>query len=512
MTKNVKVTDEFGRLIGTTYEKRAKGLVKNGRAIYVDDCTISMFTNPASSMTTEVTMINYMYFNPREWKFDKSCNSNVGERSFIQSFNGQLTEVFQLGSWNWKGDWSQIISPQWDLPAGTPHTFVFWLNGGENDQSNEICNFEVLLLNEAYEDRYIFKLNRGYIKPVLKYRGWELYAISFVTPEVESVDSVIPVQFRFVAYRAPMTVMHAEALETYLEWKEEADPYESKRPQRHNIVFEDGWPKDKWYSTKSLSEDGQKRIFGNTKTEVNFGEGGPKIQIKGWDDFAQNVKQSAQTFAQSAQEFAKNVQTPEYQEKLRQKTQQGVDRMKEYGSTLGDQINSFVTEMTSAETKDKMQDVMNRVEEAIAKAKMEGDRVSAKVLEKVKTTLHSYQENWEANHDAVSEEYEEELEALEEKLEAAEDAVDELEDQIDDMEDQLDDLEDSIEDCQETMAETEDEKAMEQLRERIQGMLLTKSDMLVQLDDLKARLEELLDAKDRVQAEVYNMQRKVDGE
>ena len=35
MAKNVSIIDESGRLIGTTYPKRAKGLVKSGRARYV---------------------------------------------------------------------------------------------------------------------------------------------------------------------------------------------------------------------------------------------------------------------------------------------------------------------------------------------------------------------------------------------------------------------------------------------------------------------------------------------
>lgn len=35
MEKNVSIIDESGRLIGTTYPKRAKGLVKSGRARYV---------------------------------------------------------------------------------------------------------------------------------------------------------------------------------------------------------------------------------------------------------------------------------------------------------------------------------------------------------------------------------------------------------------------------------------------------------------------------------------------
>lgn len=35
MEKNVSVIDETGKFIGTTYPKRARGLVKSGRARYV---------------------------------------------------------------------------------------------------------------------------------------------------------------------------------------------------------------------------------------------------------------------------------------------------------------------------------------------------------------------------------------------------------------------------------------------------------------------------------------------
>ena len=32
------------------------------------------------------------------------------------------------------------------------------------------------------------------------------------------------------------------------------DEFESERPQRHNIVFADGWPTNEWYSTRALRE------------------------------------------------------------------------------------------------------------------------------------------------------------------------------------------------------------------------------------------------------------------
>jgi len=46
MEKNVTVTDVFGIVYGATYPKRAKGLVKNGRARFVDDHTVCLVCPP----------------------------------------------------------------------------------------------------------------------------------------------------------------------------------------------------------------------------------------------------------------------------------------------------------------------------------------------------------------------------------------------------------------------------------------------------------------------------------
>lgn len=37
-------------------------------------------------------------------------------------------------------------------------------------------------------------------------------------------------------------------------YKDHPDPFEAERPQRHNIIFSDGFPANNWYSTKSLRE------------------------------------------------------------------------------------------------------------------------------------------------------------------------------------------------------------------------------------------------------------------
>ena len=42
MQKNVMVQDAAGQIIGSTYSKRAKGLLKSGRAVLVDDHTIQL--------------------------------------------------------------------------------------------------------------------------------------------------------------------------------------------------------------------------------------------------------------------------------------------------------------------------------------------------------------------------------------------------------------------------------------------------------------------------------------
>lgn len=56
MAKNVIVVDENGNKYGATYPKRAKGLVKNGRARFIDDETICLACPPQSFETEDIEM------------------------------------------------------------------------------------------------------------------------------------------------------------------------------------------------------------------------------------------------------------------------------------------------------------------------------------------------------------------------------------------------------------------------------------------------------------------------
>lgn len=192
-----------------------------------------------------------LYFNAREWRFNKDCKDNTGSRSFMEGPDGALTEAFTIGNWTW--NWTEICSKQLVLAKNTPHMFTFWLNGGENDRNNEVCRFEVIFNND-HENRYTYNLNRNFIQPVKRLNGWELYEIPFITGDNEYTE------LRFVAQYAYMTVMAAKDKFEYADIPDTVDEFADERPQRHNIVFQDGWPTNQWYSTKNLRAQREQRV------------------------------------------------------------------------------------------------------------------------------------------------------------------------------------------------------------------------------------------------------------
>ena len=274
MAKNITVTDVNGTYVGTTYPKRAKGLVKNGRALFVDDCTIRLSgkTEPSEDITyqSEVNQMNYIYFNPREWYLEKTqyntqyANNSFPkqlstwqtgeERCFINDFDGNLVESLMFGGWN--APLVRMISDSHELQSDTEYCFLFWLNGGENDKNSEICQLQISFFDNP-ANCYSYKLNRNYIKPLLHRQGWELYSIPFTTPYAE-LEPVVT-RFSFVAGNAPMSVKPARELSFYRDWADEPDEYAKWRPQRHNLVFEDGWPSISMYGGDTYSTEAIRR-------------------------------------------------------------------------------------------------------------------------------------------------------------------------------------------------------------------------------------------------------------
>lgn len=380
MTKNVTVTDAQGNIIGTTYPKRASGLIKNGRAIFVDDCTIRLSGKPAPSdtyNTSEVHQMNYIFFNPRNWSFEQMQNNNQNsfgygrnsgyqqqlpaERSFINDFDGSLVESLMFGDWN--ASYVCAISKELLLLPDTDYCFVFWLNGGENDKNSEVCRLQIAF-GGNWDDCYTYKLNRNYIKPVLHRDGWELYSIPFRTPVAyaasgsvagSSIPTASPsgntdtaptvaVYLSFVAGNAPMALKPAKEPESYADWEDAPDEFASERPQRHNLVFADGWPSisqyggDK-YSTEALRARKARRMAEASAQNTGNARNGridlstvdlskPAEVQKALETLSDNIREQATNLEDHAQEVSDFIED----------LQARCEELRDKAETLGEQI------------------------------------------------------------------------------------------------------------------------------------------------------------------------------
>lgn len=239
MNKNVIVTDEYGKQIGLTYLKRAKGLVKHGRAVYTGECEIRL-TNGCPSVITEDKTMNALYIEPRSFHPVEGCENNIFSRSYISSFlDGRLQETLMLGDWQW--NWSEAASEPLELQPNTDYVLTFWLNGGENDQYNETCDFRILFTDDPAQsvdrqNELIYKLNRHYIRPAKSIDGWELYEIPFRTEEKRYTF------LKFAAMRAPMAILPAGDVSDYADLADRPHPLAEGKKQRPNIVFDSGYP------------------------------------------------------------------------------------------------------------------------------------------------------------------------------------------------------------------------------------------------------------------------------
>ncbi|MCL1884920.1 MAG: hypothetical protein FWF81_14335 [Defluviitaleaceae bacterium] len=193
--------------------------------------------------------INYLAFEPRKWQADK--NHSNAERTMITDMCGGLTEVFCLGDWH--KNWSQINSPNMLLKKNTDYVFTFWLNGGENDRFKETCKLKIYFQSDS-ENPIIFKLNRSYIKPIKYNSGWYRYEIPFNSGD--SNGESVAILMQFAAMDAHCAIMPDKPEFDSLP---DEDLPDSRIPQRHNIVFSEGYPRDAHWSHLVFGEDSNYR-------------------------------------------------------------------------------------------------------------------------------------------------------------------------------------------------------------------------------------------------------------
>ncbi len=191
MEKNIIVTDVEGNHIGTTYPKRARGLVKNGRAEYVSDREIRLKNTRAPAVytyTEDTKMSKIINFNTRDFKFEDTCKSNVGFRGFVSTGFGN-EEIWEIGDWGW--NWTQIAAVFKGLEKNTDYVFRFAMTLGHNDDNREESLVHILRdcegaavdqasqydieeeSRKAWEDRYTYCIRQSRFKPVISKRDRE---------------------------------------------------------------------------------------------------------------------------------------------------------------------------------------------------------------------------------------------------------------------------------------------------------------------------------------------------
>ena len=216
MTKNVIVTDDEGNFIGKTYPKRARGLIKNGRAMSVSDCEIKLHlkdthvTSVDMNDTEDIIMSKYIEFNAREFKVSEGITSHVGAKTMLSKWNGENVLAYQLGDWQW--NWSQIECEK-ELDKNEDYTFRFEIVGGVEDNEMQTVKL-VISFNEDENDLITYPLAKSEFKPKFSkdsengiirifevpFNSGESEKVKFVFQVMRAVTSILPVSKDYSVY------------------------------------------------------------------------------------------------------------------------------------------------------------------------------------------------------------------------------------------------------------------------------------------------------------------------
>ena len=187
-----------------------------------------------------------IYFNPKEWSFDRGVKSCVGLQKTVVGFDGEETPTWQIADWMWS--WTTLGTTM-ELEPESEYIFTFWLNGGENDRSDEVCNLDVWFGGD-WDNRITFKLNRDYLMPTLVKNGWYLFSVPFKTAQSGTVS------LAFNVMGAVTTIAPAKSAMEYSHI--EGDENDPERIMRPNIVFPSGYPEEEQRKYLSVNVGGKK--------------------------------------------------------------------------------------------------------------------------------------------------------------------------------------------------------------------------------------------------------------
>ena len=93
--KNVRVVDEQGHEYEATYIKRAKGLVKNGRARFIDESTICLACPPNKILEDKIMNENIEVINEEIQNAEEEINAAPDEKKYTLDYALMQLEKIQ---------------------------------------------------------------------------------------------------------------------------------------------------------------------------------------------------------------------------------------------------------------------------------------------------------------------------------------------------------------------------------------------------------------------------------
>lgn len=131
--KNIIVMDASGNTIGLTYPRRARGLIKAGRAVPAGESGIRLTGTGSSAYKEDTNMPINICFKPEDFTADKAFPGTVLTRRFLSAAPGGMpTETLILrGSGEQPGG---ITCQPIPLSSGQAHALTLWILPGEGAQ------------------------------------------------------------------------------------------------------------------------------------------------------------------------------------------------------------------------------------------------------------------------------------------------------------------------------------------------------------------------------------------
>ncbi len=219
MEKSIKVFDTHANVIGSTYPKRAAGLVKKGRAEYADSLksSITLLDKKASETGEVINMDNNIIdFNAREFCFDKDCSEKAGARMMLTDIFGENTEAFEIG--DNERTRTQIVCTK-KLEADSSYIFRFAMTGGHNELDEVVTQLVAVPFDgeeptkEEMDEGRVYPLNRSRFKPSISKRCGESILRVFEIPFNTGKSG--KVRLMFISQHAVCCIMKAHETADY---------------------------------------------------------------------------------------------------------------------------------------------------------------------------------------------------------------------------------------------------------------------------------------------------------